>query len=311
MLLAAGTMLGPRELMLAAAMNQAELPVRRRPKVAILATGDEVVPPGSELAPDQIVSSVPLGHCRAGRGAWRRSHEPRHRQGRAREHRDACARRQSRRHPPDHRRAPRSASATWWRARSKSEGLELDFWKIAMRPGQAHALWPAREAARARRAGEPGLGADLRPCVPAADDGADARASPRTRTRRRRPCSARRSKPTARASTTCGRCRHGGRTGDAGGAPPALAGLLAGGGAGPRRLPDRASAARAGPARGRTGQDRPARSRLRRAETRIARGRLSGPVLGAPYCISWHSRLRNTNRTYKVFMICTGGLPNR
>jgi molybdopterin molybdotransferase len=42
-------------------MNEAELPVRRKPKVAILATGDEVVPPGSELAADQIVSSVPCG----------------------------------------------------------------------------------------------------------------------------------------------------------------------------------------------------------------------------------------------------------
>ena len=60
-LLATGTRLGPRELMLAAAMNQPELLVRRKPKVAILATGDEVVPPGSELAPDQIVSSIPFG----------------------------------------------------------------------------------------------------------------------------------------------------------------------------------------------------------------------------------------------------------
>ncbi len=60
-LLHAGTRLGVRELVLAAAMNHAELPVRRRPKVAILATGDEVVPPGSELGPDQIVSSVPYG----------------------------------------------------------------------------------------------------------------------------------------------------------------------------------------------------------------------------------------------------------
>jgi molybdopterin molybdotransferase len=60
-LLTAGTRLGPRELMLSAAMNQAELPVRRKPKVAILATGDEVVPLGSELGPDEIVSSVPSG----------------------------------------------------------------------------------------------------------------------------------------------------------------------------------------------------------------------------------------------------------
>jgi molybdopterin molybdotransferase len=60
-LLSAGTRLGPRELMLAAAMNHAELPVRRRPKIAILATGDEVMPVGTELAADQIVSSVPYG----------------------------------------------------------------------------------------------------------------------------------------------------------------------------------------------------------------------------------------------------------
>jgi molybdopterin molybdotransferase len=60
-LLVAGTRLGARESMLAAATNLAELSVRRKPKVAILATGDEVVPPGSELKPDQIVSSVPYG----------------------------------------------------------------------------------------------------------------------------------------------------------------------------------------------------------------------------------------------------------
>ena len=60
-LLEAGTRLGARELLLAAAMNHAELPVRRKPNVAILATGDEIMPPGSELGPDQIVSSVPYG----------------------------------------------------------------------------------------------------------------------------------------------------------------------------------------------------------------------------------------------------------
>jgi len=60
-LLRKGTRLGPRALMLAASMNHAELPVRRRPKVAILATGDEVVPPGATLGPDQIVSSVGYG----------------------------------------------------------------------------------------------------------------------------------------------------------------------------------------------------------------------------------------------------------
>lgn len=61
LLLHRGTRLGPRELMLAAAMNHAAIPVRQRPKVAILSTGDEVVPPGSALGPDQIVGSVSYG----------------------------------------------------------------------------------------------------------------------------------------------------------------------------------------------------------------------------------------------------------
>jgi molybdopterin molybdotransferase len=38
-------------------MNHARVPVHRRPKIAVLATGDELVPPGTEPAPGQIVSS--------------------------------------------------------------------------------------------------------------------------------------------------------------------------------------------------------------------------------------------------------------
>jgi molybdopterin molybdotransferase len=38
-------------------MNHATLPVYRRPKVAIVATGDELVPPGTEPGPGQIVYS--------------------------------------------------------------------------------------------------------------------------------------------------------------------------------------------------------------------------------------------------------------
>jgi molybdopterin molybdotransferase len=60
-LLHRGTRLGPRELMLAAGMNHADVPVTRRPGVAILSTGDEVVPPGSALGPDQIVGSACYG----------------------------------------------------------------------------------------------------------------------------------------------------------------------------------------------------------------------------------------------------------
>lgn len=55
--LKAGKRLGPTEIALAAAMNHAELPVVRRPRVAILATGDELVLPGENPGPDQIVAS--------------------------------------------------------------------------------------------------------------------------------------------------------------------------------------------------------------------------------------------------------------
>jgi molybdopterin molybdotransferase len=56
-LLSAGTRLGPRAVALAAAANHRSLPVRRRPRVAILATGDELVAPGEPLGPSQIVAS--------------------------------------------------------------------------------------------------------------------------------------------------------------------------------------------------------------------------------------------------------------
>jgi molybdopterin molybdotransferase len=56
-LLKAGTRLSDRDLSLAASMNYPELPVRRRPKLALLATGDELVMPGQTLGPGQIVYS--------------------------------------------------------------------------------------------------------------------------------------------------------------------------------------------------------------------------------------------------------------
>ena len=56
-LLQAGNRLTDRDLSLAASMNYPELPVRRRPKVALLATGDELVMPGNEPGPGQIVYS--------------------------------------------------------------------------------------------------------------------------------------------------------------------------------------------------------------------------------------------------------------
>jgi molybdopterin molybdotransferase len=56
-LLRAGRALTARDIGLAAAMNRPWLSVRRRPRVAILPTGDEVVMPGDPVGPNQIVSS--------------------------------------------------------------------------------------------------------------------------------------------------------------------------------------------------------------------------------------------------------------
>ncbi len=59
--LAAPRRLGTREIALLAAMNVAVVPVYRRPAVALIATGDELVMPGEIPGPDQIVSSNNYG----------------------------------------------------------------------------------------------------------------------------------------------------------------------------------------------------------------------------------------------------------
>lgn len=58
---AAGRFLTPMDVVLLASMNLPDIRVTRRPVVAILSTGDELVLPGETPRPDQIISSNSFG----------------------------------------------------------------------------------------------------------------------------------------------------------------------------------------------------------------------------------------------------------
>ncbi|MGJ8604847.1 MAG: molybdopterin molybdotransferase MoeA [Marivita sp.] len=57
----AGRVIGANDIALMAAMNIAEVPVTRRPIVALISTGDELVMPGDTPGPDQIIASNTFG----------------------------------------------------------------------------------------------------------------------------------------------------------------------------------------------------------------------------------------------------------
>lgn len=134
-ILQAGRRLGPRELTLAAAAGYGELPVRRKPLVAILATGDELVPPGILPGPGQIVSSNPLGVA----ALLTRAGAETRLLGIANDTRDSLV---------QHIEAARDADVLVTIGGAsvgdhdlvgpvlQSLGMELSFWKIAMRPGK-------------------------------------------------------------------------------------------------------------------------------------------------------------------------------
>jgi molybdopterin molybdotransferase len=61
-LLPAGAQLGPRQLVAAAAADLDEVTVARRPRLAVICTGDELVPPGSARdRPGRIPDSISVG----------------------------------------------------------------------------------------------------------------------------------------------------------------------------------------------------------------------------------------------------------
>lgn len=134
-LLFAGDDMGPRTLLLAAAMDHAIVPVRRKPIIAILSTGDELVAPGEPRRPDQIVGSLSFGIASMARRAGA---EPAvmARAGDTPESLDASLDEIG---DADILLTIGGASVGKHdivRQRLEARGLALDFWKIAMRPGK-------------------------------------------------------------------------------------------------------------------------------------------------------------------------------
>lgn len=134
-LLAAGRRLGPRELTLAAAGGYGEVPVRRKPVVAVLATGDELVAPGMLPGPGQIICSNPLGVA----GLLVQAGADARLLGIARDNRGSLV---------EHIQAAREADVLVTIGGAsvgehdlvgpvlKSLGMALSFWKVDMRPGK-------------------------------------------------------------------------------------------------------------------------------------------------------------------------------
>ena len=134
-LLDTGRVLDARAIGLAAAMNNAEVTVRRRPEVAILATGDELVPPGGEPRSDQIVGSNGAALAAYVREAGAIPHDL----GIAADDATAIARRLDI--------AGKASLVLTIGGASVGDhdlvhqalnqlGIKLEFWKIAMRPGK-------------------------------------------------------------------------------------------------------------------------------------------------------------------------------
>jgi molybdopterin molybdotransferase len=134
-LLSAGRRLTSRDIGLAAAMNRPWLFVHRRPRVAILSTGDEIVMPGDPIGPHQIVSSnaLALAAFVAACGGEPVS------VGNAPDEPEALRRFAAAARGVDLFVTTGGASVgehDLVRDALAADGLELDFWQIAMRPGK-------------------------------------------------------------------------------------------------------------------------------------------------------------------------------
>jgi molybdopterin molybdotransferase len=134
-LLRSGRRLGARELALAAAMGYAHVSVRCLPRVAILSTGDELVPSGTPPGPGQIVAANHLGVAAL---VARAGGEP-VLLGIARDTHESLAEHIAKGHDADILVTIGGASVGEHDLVAPvlaSRGMKLSFWKIAMRPGK-------------------------------------------------------------------------------------------------------------------------------------------------------------------------------
>ena len=134
-LLPPGIRLGARDIGLAAAANAPKLAVRRRPVVALIATGDELVLPGAKPRADQIVSSN--SHALAAMaehlGATVLNF------GIVSDNLKATERAIAKAARADILVTTGGASVgdhDYVQEALKNSGVDIDFWKIAMRPGK-------------------------------------------------------------------------------------------------------------------------------------------------------------------------------
>ena len=135
MLLKPGSRLTAPALALAAGAGHAALTVRRAPRMAILATGDELVRPGEPMGEDQIVSSNGIGLAALARAAGAEPFDL----GIAPDRSDAIAASIRAAKGCDVLVTIGGASVgdhDLVRPTLEAEGVVIDFWKIAMRPGK-------------------------------------------------------------------------------------------------------------------------------------------------------------------------------